>query len=171
MVHRGIRMKRGILVASLLILSLVAAPAGAFSADDLRITLDTDGSADVTFNYTLSWIERIAVFFRIAEPEQELRSALETATGAPVTVTSARSDSATFSIQGFAKVRSTDAGSVYSTPGLDFTGAQKMLDRYWFAPLVEADFSPDLTVVRFPDGHEETFADLSAIPALSHVVP
>ena len=47
-------MKRGILVASLLILSLVAAPAGAFNADDLRITLDTDGSADVTFNYTLS---------------------------------------------------------------------------------------------------------------------
>ncbi len=164
-------MKRGILVASLLILLLVVAPVGAFSADNLQITVETDGSADVTFNYTLSWIERIAVFFRIAEPEQELRSALETATGSPVTVTSARSDSATFSIQSFAKIRSTDAGNSYSTPGLDFTGAQEVLNRYWFAALVKADFSPDLTVIRFPDGHEETFANQSAIPALSHTVP
>ncbi len=164
-------MKRGILVASLLILSLVVAPAGAFSADDLRITLDTDGSADVTFNYTLSWLERIAVFFRIAEPEKELKNALETATGSPVTVTSAMSDSATFSIRNFAKVRSTDEGSVYSTPALDFTGAQEVLDSYWFAPLVKADFSPDLTLVRFPDGHEETFANQYAIPALSHTIP
>lgn len=164
-------MKRGILVASLLILSLAIAPAGAFSADNLQITVETDGSADVTFNYTLSWIERIAVFFRIAEPEQELRSALETATGSPVTVASTRSDSATFSIQSFAKVRSTDAGNTYSTPGLDFTEAQEVLDSYWFAALVKADFSPDLTVVRFPDGHEETFANQSAIPALSHTVP
>ncbi|MCK9276771.1 MAG: hypothetical protein M0P22_01620 [Methanoculleus sp.] len=164
-------MKRGILVASLLVLTLIVAPAGAFSADKLLITVDEDGSADITFNYTLSWIERIAVFFKIAEPEQELKSALEEATGAPVTVASAESDAATFSVPGFAKVKSADAGNVYSTPGLDFTGAQEMLDRYWFASLVKADFSPDLTVVRFPDGHEETFANQSTIPALSHAAP
>jgi len=164
-------MKRGILVASLLVLTLIVAPAGAFSADKLLITVDEDGSADITFNYTLSWIERIAVFFKIAEPEQELKSALEEATGAPVTVASAESDAATFSVPGFAKIKSTEGGSVYATPGLDFTGAQEMLDRYWFAPLVKADFSPDLTVVRFPDSHEETFANKSTIPALSHTIP
>jgi hypothetical protein len=134
-------MKRGILVASFLILALLTAPAGAFSADNLRITVDEDGSADVTFNYTLSWIEKIAVFFQIAKPEQELKSALEGATGSPVTVTSAESDVAQFSIQRFATIRSTENGSVYSTPGLNFTGAQEILDSYWFAPLVEADFS------------------------------
>ena len=63
-------MKRGILVASLLVLAFVVAPAGAFSADELRILVDEDGGANITFNYTLSWIERIAVFFKIAEPEQ-----------------------------------------------------------------------------------------------------
>jgi hypothetical protein len=161
-------MKRGILVASLLILAFMIAPAGAFSADKLLITVDEDGNANITFNYTLSWIERIAVFFKIAEPEQELKSALEEATGAPVTVASAESDAATFSILGFAKNKSTEDGTIYSTPGLDFTGAQEMLDHYWFAPLVQADFSPDQTVVRFPDGHEETFANQSTIPALSH---
>ena len=164
-------MKRGILVASLLILAFVAAPAGAFTADDLQIIVNEDGSADVTFNYTLSWIERIAVFFKIAQPEQELKSALEGATGSPVTVTSAESDVARFSIERFANVRSIEGGNAYSTPGLNFTGAQAVLDNYWFAPLVKADFSPDLTTVRFPDGHEETFKDQFAIPALSHTVP
>jgi hypothetical protein len=164
-------MKRGVLVASLLILAFVVAPAGAFTADDLQIIVNEDGSADVTFKYTLSWIERIAVFFKIAQPEQELKSALEGATGSPVTVTSAESDVARFSIERFAKVRSIEGGNTYSTPALNFTGAQAVLDSYWFAPLVKADFSPDLTTVRFPDGHEETFANLFAIPALSRTVP
>lgn len=164
-------MKSGILVASLLILAFVAAPAGAFTADDLQIIVNEDGSADVTFNYTLSWIERIAVFFKIAQPEQELKSALEDASGSPVTVTSAESDVARFSIERFAKVRSIEGGNAYATPGLNFTGAQAVLDRYWFAPLVDADFSPGLTVVRFPDGHRETFENQFAIPALSHTVP
>ncbi|WP_224732844.1 hypothetical protein [Methanoculleus thermophilus] len=164
------RMKRGILVASFLVLMLMTAPAGAFSADNLLIAVDEDGSADVTFNYTLSWIERIAVFLKIAEPEQELKSALEMATGSPVTVTSVEGDSARFSVLNFARIESTDNETIYSTPGLDFTGAQEVLDRYWFAALVEADFSPDLTVVRFPDGHEETFANQSAIPALSYTI-
>jgi hypothetical protein len=75
------------------------------------------------------------------------------------------------SVPGFAKVQNTDNGTVYSTPALDFTGAQAMLERYWFAPLVRADFSPEKTVVRFPDGHEEIFSGQSAIPALSHTVP
>lgn len=164
-------MRREILVASLLVLALMAAPAGAFSADNLVIVVEEDGSAEITFNYTLSWIERIAVFFKIAEPEQELKAALEDALGVPVTVTSAEIDVAEFMVQDFASVNSTDGGNVYSTPGLDLTGAQAVLDSYWFAPLVETDFSPDLTVVRFPDGHEETFFDQSAIPPLSHTVP
>lgn len=164
-------MKRGILVASLLVLALMSAPVGAFSADNLLITVEEDGSAEITFNYTLSWIERIAVFFKIAEPEQELKSALEEATGAPVTVTSVESNAATFSVPGFAKIKSVDDENTYSTPGLDFTGAQEVLDSYWFAPLVDADFSPGLTVVRFPDGHEETFSNQHAIPALAHTIP
>ncbi|WP_292406515.1 MULTISPECIES: hypothetical protein [unclassified Methanoculleus] len=164
-------MKRGILVASLLVLTLMVAPAGAFSADNLLVAVDEDGSAEITFDYTLSWIERIAVFFKIAEPEQELKSALEGTLGAPVTVAAAESDVARFTVQDFAKVTSTDGGDAYSTPGLDFTGAQEVLDGYWFAPLVDADFSPDRTVVRFPDGHEETFSNQSSIPTLSHTVP
>jgi hypothetical protein len=164
-------MKRGILVASLLVLALMTAPVGAFTADNLLITVDEDGSADITFEYTLSWIERIAVFFKIAEPEQELKSALEMACGKPVTVASVESDAATFSVPGFAEIKSTGDGNTYSTPGLDFTGAQEVLEGYWFASLVDADFSPGLTVVRFPDGHEETFSDQYAIPALAHTIP
>ncbi|PKL56542.1 MAG: hypothetical protein CVV35_04275 [Methanomicrobiales archaeon HGW-Methanomicrobiales-6] len=164
-------MKHEILVASLLFMAVIVAPAGAFSADHLQITVNEDGSANITFNYTLSWIERVAVFFKITQPEQELKSALESSLGVPVTVISAESDTASFSVTKFAKISDADDGKAYSTPGLDFTEAQAILDSYWFAPLVQADFSPDLTVVRFPGGHEETFSDLSAIPALSHTVP
>jgi hypothetical protein len=163
-------MKREILVASLLVLTLIVAPAGAFSADNLLITVDEDGSASITMNYTLSWIEGVAVFFKIADPEQELKFALEDTLGVPVTVTAAESDVAAFSVQEFAEIDSTDAGNVYSTPGLDFTGAQEVIDGYWFASLVETDLSPALTVVRFPDGHEETFSDQTAIPPLSHAL-
>jgi len=163
-------MKREILVASLLLIAVIVAPAAAFSADHLQITVNEDGSADITFNYTLSWIERVAVFFKITQPEQELKSALERSLGVPVTVTSAESDTASFSVERFAEISDADDGKAYSTPGLDFTEAQAILDSYWFAPLVQADFSPDLTVVRFPGGHEETFSDQSAIPGLSHTV-
>lgn len=146
-------------------------PASAFTAGNLQILVDGDGDADVTFNYTLSWIERIAVFFKIAEPEQELKSALEEASGAPVTVTSTEVDAAAFSILGFAKLKNIDNETIYSTPALDFTGAQAMLDRYWFAPLVRADFSPEKTVVQFSDGYEEEFSNQSSIPALVHIIP
>src|SRR5690554_4842055 len=130
-------MRREILVASLLVLAFMAAPAGAFSADNLVIVVEEDGSAEITFNYTLSWIERIAVFFKIAEPEQELKAALEDALGVPVTVASAESDVAAFSVTRFAKTSDVDDRETYSTPGLDLTGAQAILDSYWFAPLVE----------------------------------
>lgn len=163
-------MKPAILAACLLVMMLIAAPAGAFSAETLEISLNEDGSADITFEYALSWLERIGVFFRIAEPDQELKSALEGATGVPVTVTAAESDRAVFSAQKFAQVNSGEGAVIYSTPEIDLTGAQKILEGYWFAPLIRADFSPDLTVVRFPDGHEERFADQSTIPALSHTV-
>ena len=163
-------MKREILVASLLLMAIIVAPAGAFSADRLQITVNEDASADITFNYTLSWIETIAVFLKITDPAQELKSALEGTLGVPVTVTSAESDLASFSAAEFATITDAAGGKTYSTPGLDFTEAQAVLDGYWFAPLVEADFSPAQTVVWFPDGHEETFSDQSAIPPLSHTV-
>lgn len=164
-------MKSGILVASLLLMAIIVAPAGAFTTDNLLIAVDEDGSASITINYTLSWIETIAVFFKIADPAQELKSALEGSLGVPVTVTSATSDTASFSVREFAEIDDTDGRQVYSTPGLDFTGAQEVIDGYWFASLVETDLSPGLTVVRFPDGHEETFSDQSVLPPLSHTVP
>ena len=121
-------MRSGILVASLLLMAVIVAPAGAFTTDNLLIAVDEDGSASITINYTLSWIETIAVFFKIADPAQELKSALEGSLGVPVTVTSAESDSAAFSVREFAEIEGADGGRVYSTPGLDFTGAQEVID-------------------------------------------
>jgi len=44
------------------------------------------------------------------------------------------------------------------------------LNSYWFAPLVQADFSPAVTTVTFPDGSVETLENISEIPAVSRAV-
>ena len=54
------------------------------------------------------------------------------------------------------------------TPSLSFEAAQKVLESYWFAPLISPDFSPTVTKVQFPDGYEETFSDAISIPAITH---
>ncbi|KUG19348.1 MAG: hypothetical protein KO206_08060 [Methanomicrobiaceae archaeon] len=162
-------MKRGIRMLSALLLgALFIVPAGAFSADSLEISIEETGDAAITFTYSLNVIERWAVFLQIARPELELKSAIESFSGKAVDVASVEKGSAQFSVSRFARAIRADGETQYETPALDLTAADGQLERYWFAPLVRPDFSPELTTIRFPDGHTETFSDQSAIPALSH---
>jgi hypothetical protein len=163
-------MRYELAIISLLALAFMISPAGAFSAHSLQIDVAANGDANVTFDYSLSWLETIAVFFKIAQPEQELKGALEDVSGKPVSVVSVESNSAVFSVIGFAAVTETESGKVYTTPGMDFTAAEEKLKSYWFAPLISADFSPDVTSILFPDGYEETFYDQSFVPFQSHEV-
>jgi hypothetical protein len=59
---------------------------------------------------------------------------------------------------------------MYSTPALSFQNAQRALNQYWFAPLINPDFSPDITQITFPDGYHEEFYNQIAIPAISHTI-
>ncbi|RXE56558.1 hypothetical protein ABH15_07970 [Methanoculleus taiwanensis] len=160
----------GLVLLSLLVAALLVAPAGAFTADSLDIAVDESGDAEVRFDYSFSWIEQIAVFFKITAPEQELKSALESYSGKPVTIVAVKSGYSVFDVREFAHIRENGTSRVYTLPALDFTAAEKKLKEYWFAPLIEADFSPAVTTVRFPDGYEEKVFDQSAIPSLSHEI-
>jgi hypothetical protein len=155
----------GILI---LLLSAMAYPALAFQADNLTISLDQEGNANVVFTYHLSWLEYIAVFLKIADPASEIRQALEDNLHKPVTVQSAGADSVQLSVENFAEVERADGTTTMTTPALSFEAAQKILESYWFAPLISPDLSPAITKIQFPDGYEETFSEALSIPAITH---
>lgn len=159
------------ILALLCLLALIAAPAGAFTAESLHVVVLENGDAGVRFTYSLSFIEQIAVFLRIADPAVELKRALEGYSKRPVDVTEVSSGSAAFHVYGFALVSDDGTGRSWRTPELDLQDAQRVLETYWFAPLISPDFSPAETLVIFPDGYVAQFENISTIPSLSHAGP
>ena len=149
---------------------LIASPASAFTAKDLTITVSPAGDATIDFSYELNWLEQFAVFAKIADPAAELKSALENNFHKTVEVTRADSGEMTVVVHSFASVKSTPSGTEYTTPALSFAEAERVLNSYWFAPLVSPDFSPEVTRVIFPDGSTETFENVISIPTITKTV-
>lgn len=154
----------------LLLLIALIIPAGAFSADNLAINIHENGDAEIRFEYTLNWIERVAVYLRIADPVAEFQTALESAYNKPVEVLSVTQGSTVFSVESLVAIRETEEEIRYTVPALDFSHAEKILKDYWFAPLVQVDFSPDITTVTFPDQKIVSYYNVSNIPATSHTI-
>ncbi|MDD1717480.1 MAG: hypothetical protein LUO88_00250 [Methanoregulaceae archaeon] len=158
------------LLAVVTLLGVAAAPVMAFSADQLDIRVQNNGDAEITFGYTLSWLEYIAVYLHIADPGKELKTALEPNLHRPVAVASMNTRATKLEITRFAVVSTFDGTTTVVTPALSFTEAEKILNGYWFAPLVQPDFSPATTTVTFPDGYVRTFAETETIPPVVHVL-
>ena len=152
------------------VIALSVMPAQAFTAKSLTITLAPDGDAELNIQYELSFFEQSAVFFQIADPAQELKKAFDTNAEEPVTVLETTSSSAIILVPGFATVRNEGAASTMITPQVSFEKAQQVMNGYWFAPLVSPDFSPDVTLVRFPDGYRVVYSDALTLPSVSHVL-
>jgi len=163
-------MQRSVLLAAgLLFLALLTVgPVQAFTAKSLDIAVQDNADAVITFHYQLSWFERAAVFVRIGDPQTELKKALESNFHATVQVTGADAETSQFYVRGFAAQQVKGSSVTMTTPALSFRGAQRVLDRYWFAPLISPDFSPDVTRVSFSDGYTATFSDQDQIPPVSH---
>ncbi len=165
-------MKRSFVLAGILVLVLwfAASPVQAFTAKTLDIAVQDNTDAVITFNYELSWIENMAVFMRIADPGAELKKALESNYKKPVTVMVANGGISQFMVQGFASVQERNGTVMMRTPALSFADAQKVLNGYWFASVINPDFSPGVTRVRFPDGYVEEFSDQISIPVINHTL-
>ena len=156
-------------MVSLLVLALiVVCPVQAFTAKNLVIEVNDTADAIITFDYELSWIENVAVFVRIADPGTELKKALESNFNAPVEVLEAGSGRSQFYVQGFASEKIRDGNVTLTTPALSFREAENVLKQYWFAPLINPDFSPEVTRIVFSDGFEQTFSNQDRIPGVSH---
>lgn len=164
------RGKYRILTVILAVLILLAMPVSAFTAKELTITVAPSGDATIDFRYELNWLENFAVFAKIADPAAELKSALESNFHKSVDVTRADTGDAAFIVHSFASVTNNENGITYTTPGLSFAEAQRVLNTYWFAPLVSPDFSPDVTKVIFPDGSTRTYENVISIPSLKTTV-
>jgi hypothetical protein len=160
-----------VLLCALVVTALVISPVLGFTADTLEVDVHEEGGAQVSFSYSLTWYERFAVFLQIADPAKEFGNAMEGITGQPVHVQEAGASSLVFSVDHFASVRNEDGSRVFVTPELRFPEADAVLHHYWFAPLVQADFSPAVTTVRFPDGSAEIWTDEETIPAITHREP
>jgi hypothetical protein len=157
-------------IGIILLVALVILPASAFQAKDLTITVNDNGDALVTFDYQLNWLEQAAVFTKVVDPGQQLKSALENNFRASVTVNQVSPEESTLNIHSFATIKKTPDGLMYSTPALSFQNAERVLKQYWFAPLISTDFSPDITQITFPDGYHEEFYNQIVIPAISHTL-
>jgi len=157
-----------LIIGCLCILALSVMPAQAFTMKTLTITLAQNGDAKIDMQYDLSLFEQSAVFFRIADPAAELKSAFEVQSKEPVTVTQATSSSAVVIVPSFATVTSGNGKTVMVSPAVSFERAQKVLNTYWFSPLISPDFSPSTSTIVFPDGYRETWHEQISIPSVSH---
>lgn len=64
------------IVGILFVLSMVMMPVDAFTADSLDIVVLPNGDAVVMFEYSLSWLERMAVSLHATDPAQEIKKAI-----------------------------------------------------------------------------------------------
>jgi hypothetical protein len=154
----------------ILVLAISVCPVQAFTAKTLDIAIQDNGDALITFDYDLNWYENAAVFTRIMNPGIELKKALEANFGKQVDVITVTGNQVQVLVQGFATRKVQDNLVIMGTPALSFNNAEKVLNQYWFAPLINVDLSPAVTHVIFPDGYVEMFSDQIAIPKLNHIL-
>jgi hypothetical protein len=156
-------------VSLLLVLSLlVATPCAALHARYLDIAIDRDGNATVTFEYTLPMVEQVLAFLGAVNPERDLGQILAATTGGRVERLPSVDGAASYSVEGFANITETPPQIIYDTHDLNLSWGEAGYKSSILAPLIEPDFSPEVTVIRFPDAYSVTFRDLLHIPNVTH---
>ncbi|MEI8331262.1 MAG: hypothetical protein WCF90_06400 [Methanomicrobiales archaeon] len=142
-------------------------PAQAFTIEPLTITVAHNWDADMDMQYDLSLFEQSAVFFRNTDLATELRSAFESQSKVPDTVTKATISSTVVTVPSFASLTPINGKPGMQTPAVSFERPQKVLYTYWFAPLITPYFSPANTTIIFPDGYRERWYDQISIPSVT----
>lgn len=77
-----------IIILAVIVLALLFSPVYAFTSDSFDIHVQPNGDARITFDYTLTWLEHVAVFMRIANPATELQKAITNNFNKQVTIAS-----------------------------------------------------------------------------------
>jgi hypothetical protein len=159
-----------VLMETLLLVSLVVLPASAFTLDNLHISVLNEGQAEITLNYTLSWLEDIAVFFKVVDPAEEIQKTIEQSTGKTSQIEQVTSRSAVFIVEEYVTIEMAEGRITQTTPRLDFTQADQYLKNQWWSILVSQDLSPTTSTVLFSDGFLQTYTEVLEIPAITHTL-
>jgi len=159
-----------ITIAGILIAVLLVQGASAITIDSYEMQIAENGDSTIKFTYTLSTLERIAVFMKLADPAAELKNVIDQNTDREVEVLDVESGYSSFLVPGFIPPKTDSGGLTYTTPATDFSKGEEILRGYWFAPMITIDLSPETTKITFPDGYCESFADTHLVPSVSHTV-
>ena len=157
-----------IIFGLLLMAGILAVPAAAFTINNLAVNITGNGDAEISVDYSLTWVERVVVFMRIAHPDQQLEQALESYSGKEVTVIQVSPAGTELFVEDFVLVDDGPEGTIYTTPSMDFSIAEQQAKGYWFSRFVNVDASPEVIVITFPDGYQEKFFNVAYIPSVTH---
>ncbi|AGB02470.1 hypothetical protein Metfor_1435 [Methanoregula formicica SMSP] len=108
------------------------------------------------------------VFTTIMDPGARLAEAACSEYNREATVNAVSPTFVQLTVSGFASRSAGDDGITMKIPALLFRNADKILNQYWFARLMNPDFSPHISRVTFPDGYGETFTSQAKLPAITH---
>ncbi len=159
---------QGLAILALLVL-LVQVPVAAVHSEHLDIAIDREGNAAIAFEYSLPWTEQVLAFLGMVNPDRDLGRILVMATGGEIDSFSGGPGITTFTLRRFANMTRAETTTSYATPVLNLSWGEQGYKSSLLAPLLEPDFSPDVTVVRFPDAYSLTYRDQCLIPNITHV--
>ncbi|MFA5332706.1 MAG: PEGA domain-containing protein [Methanoregula sp.] len=146
---------------------LLVAPACAFTADSLNITISENGDATAVFKFTLEGIIENAI--PLSSLQNELVKGLDTSSDPPQVISFTNSD-ATLFLKNFAVTNDVAYGSEYQTTPMDFKKAQFAFEGSAVSHVITADFSPKTITITFPDGFSQTLTQSSILPTMIHTV-
>jgi hypothetical protein len=156
------------IIGMLLMAGILVLPASAFTINNLGVNIAENGDAEISIDYSLTWVERGVVFMRIAHPDQQLERVIESYSRKEVTVSGVSPAGTDLFVEKFVQVDDDPEGIVYTTPSMDFSIAEQQAKGYWFSRFVTVDATPDVTVITFPDGYQEKFYNVANIPSITH---
>ncbi|MDD1701901.1 MAG: PEGA domain-containing protein [Methanoregula sp.] len=149
------------------IVLLLIAPASAFTADSLNITITDNGDATAVFRFTLEGIVENAIPLSVLQ--DELVKGLDTSSEPPQVLTFSNSE-ATLLLKNFAVLNDVPTGTEYQTTPMDFKKAQFAFEGSAVSHIITADFSPKQLTITFPDGFKQSLTQSSILPTMKHTV-
>jgi len=149
------------ILAIISIALLIICPVQAFNVNQLTYSVAEDGSAIVTANYEMSFLEKIGL--AVPTVKDEVINAVKTEYGSTAEVVSISETDAELAIPNFA-----DKYDTYmQTPCLNFTKIQSRMNAYWFIGVLDIDYSPTTTTVKFYNGQEYNYDNQVFIPSIT----
>ncbi len=145
----------------------IVAPAGAFTADSLNITVAANGDATASFRFTLDGVIENAIPLSLLQ--DQLVKGLATSSDPPQVISFDKSE-ATLLLKNFAVTNDVPTGTEYRTAPMDFKKAQIALENSAVSTVISADFSPKIISVTFPDGYSSQLTGSSVLPSITHTV-